>query len=172
MIFGVLLASLICCGTTVQCYKHEIVEDLLNIIFKLKKSDGFQGGRTSIPAFTATLSKDFSVAVTNKIIVFDTVKTNIGGHYSSKTGIFTVPRNGLYMISSTMRSYGSKHLHCELWVNSDIIEKLFGGNYSQGTANAVLQLKRGDRVFIKKDNHGGESILGRDWSVFSGYLIA
>lgn len=26
--------------------EHEIVEDLLNIIFKLKKSDGFQGGKS------------------------------------------------------------------------------------------------------------------------------
>lgn len=26
--------------------EHEIVEDLLNIIFKLKNSDGFQGGKS------------------------------------------------------------------------------------------------------------------------------
>ncbi|XP_052101192.1 complement C1q-like protein 3 [Mytilus californianus] len=171
MIFVVLFASLICYGNIVQCHKHEIVEDLLNVIFKLKKYGGFGGGEKSIPAFTANLSKHFTPQI-NQIIKFDSVKTNVGGHYSPSTGIFTTPRNGLYMISATMRSDGSKHLHCELWVNDAMKEKLFGTNYSTGTINAVLQLKTGDKVFIKKDQHSGETIVGGDWSMFSGYFIA
>ncbi|XP_052102067.1 complement C1q subcomponent subunit C-like isoform X4 [Mytilus californianus] len=170
MIFSVLIASLIY-GNLVQCNKQEIIEDLKNIIFKIKKSGDFGAGQTSIPAFTATLSKDFTPPL-NQIIKFDSVKTNVGGHYSSSTGVFTPPRNGLYMISATIRSTATKYLHCELWVNDVMKEKLFGNNYSTGTANAVLQLKRGDRVFIKKDNRSGEYMLGRDWSMFSGYFIA
>ncbi|VDI73967.1 Hypothetical predicted protein [Mytilus galloprovincialis] len=61
MNFGVLIACLIWNGNLVQSNKQEIIEDLKNIIFKIKKSgDDFGPGPTSIPAFTATLSKDFT----------------------------------------------------------------------------------------------------------------
>ncbi|VDI45592.1 Hypothetical predicted protein [Mytilus galloprovincialis] len=172
MNFGVLIACLIWNGNLVQSNKQEIIEDLKNIIFKIKKSgDDFGPGQTSIPAFTATLSKNFTPPL-NKIIKFDSVKTNVGGHYSSSTGIFTPPRDGLYMISATIRSTNAKFLHCELRVNDAVKEKLFGTNQSTGTANAVLKLRRGDRVFIQKDFRSGESMIGRDWSMFSGYFIA
>jgi hypothetical protein len=54
-------------------------------------------------------------------------------------------------------------------------EKAFGTNYSTGTLNTVIQLKTGDRVYIKKDSKDSDSsehLLGRHWSMFSGYLIA
>jgi hypothetical protein len=54
-------------------------------------------------------------------------------------------------------------------------ERLFGTNYSTGSLNTVLQLKTGDRVYIKKDpkySSASEHMLGRHWSMFSGYLIA
>jgi hypothetical protein len=53
-------------------------------------------------------------------------------------------------------------------------EKAFGTNYSTGTLNTVLQLKKGDRVYIKKDSkhsNSAEYMQGRYWSMFSGYLI-
>ena len=127
----------------------------------------------NVPAFTATLSEDV-VPPINQVIKFDTVRTNIGGHYSPRTGIFTTPKSGLYMFSATIRAGGGngKHLHCELWVNNTMYEKAFGTGYSTGTVNAVLQLKVGDKVFIKKDHRGGrETMLGRHWSMFSGYFI-
>ncbi|CAG2251377.1 unnamed protein product [Mytilus edulis] len=172
MNFGVLIACLIWNGNLVLSNKQEIIEDLKNIIYKIKKSgDDFRPGPASIPAFTVILSKDLT-PLSNQIIKFDSVKTNVGGHYSTSTGVFTPPRDGLYMISATMRSNAGQHLHCELWVNDAMKEKLFGTNYSTGTTNAVLKLRRGDRVFIKKDYRSGEYILGRGWSMFSGYFIA
>ena len=111
----------------------------------------------------------------SEIIKFDSVRTNIGGHYSPNTGVFTVPRPGLYMLSATVRSTHGKHLHCALWVNHVMHEKAFGTNSSTGSLNTVLQLKKGDRVYIKKDSRhskSGEYMLGRYWSMFSGYLIA
>jgi len=111
----------------------------------------------------------------SEIIKFDSVKTNVGGHYSPITGVFIVPRPGLYVFSATVRSTGGKHLHCALWVNHVMYEKAFGTNYSTGSLNTVLQLKKGDRVYIKKDSkysRASEHMLGRHWSMFSGYLIA
>jgi hypothetical protein len=59
--------------------------------------------------------------------------------------------------------------------NDVMYEKAFGTNYSTGTLNTVLQLKKGDRVYIKKDSkhsNSAEHMYGRYWSMFSGYLIA
>lgn len=83
----------------------------------------------------------------SEIIKFDSARTNIGGHYSPKTGVFTVPRPGLYMLSATVRAGSGKHLHCGLWVNGVMYERAFGANLSSGTLNVVLQLKKGDRVY-------------------------
>jgi hypothetical protein len=54
-------------------------------------------------------------------------------------------------------------------------EKVFGTNNSTGSLNTVLQLKKGDRVYIRKDSRysgASEHMMGRHWSMFSGYLIA
>jgi hypothetical protein len=110
----------------------------------------------------------------NEIIKFDSVRTNVGGYYSSSTGVFTVPRPGLYMLSATVRSTDGKYLHCALLVNDVMYERAFGINYSTGSLNTVLQLRKGDRVYIKKDSQSSKSseyMLGGHYSMFSGYLI-
>ena len=157
----------------VTAHDHGIVDDLLNVILKLKKGTTYTHPR-KIPAFTAILSKDFTPSK-SEIIKFDSVGTNIGGHYSPNTGVFTVPRPGLYMLSATVRSYSGKHLHCALWVNDVMHERVFGTNNTTGSLNTVLQLEKGDRVYIKKDPKYGsasEQMMGRHWSMFSGFLIA
>jgi hypothetical protein len=126
-----------------------------------------------IPAFSATLSKGFTPSK-SEIIKFDSLRTNIGGHYSPNTGVFTVPIQGLYMLSATVRSISGKHLHCGLWVNDVMYERAFGTNLTTGSLTTVLQLKKGDRVYIKKDSTysgASEGMVGRHWSMFSGYLI-
>jgi hypothetical protein len=52
------------------------------------------------------------------------------------------------MLSATVRSTRGKHIHCALWVNDVMYERLFGTKYSTGSLNTVLQLKKGDRVYI------------------------
>jgi hypothetical protein len=111
----------------------------------------------------------------NEIIKFDSVRTNVGGHYSPSRGVFTVPIPGIYMLSATVMSTHGKNLHCALWVNDVMYERAFGTNYSTGSLNTVLQLKKGDRVYIKKDSQSSkpsEYMLGGHFSMFSGYLIA
>ena len=46
------------------------------------------------------------------------------------------------MLSATVRSTGGKQLHCALWVNDVMHVGLFGTNYSTGSLNTVLQLKK------------------------------
>ena len=76
------------------------------------------------------------------------------------------------MLSATVRSDSRKSIHCALLVNNVVHEGAYGTNYSTGSLNTVLQLKKGDRVYIKKDSRSGERILGRHRSMFTGYLIA
>ena len=67
------------------------------------------------------------------------------------------------------------NIYTALWVNDVMYEKAFGTNNSTGSLNTVLQLKKGDRVYIKKDSKyssASEYMAGRHWSMFSGYLIA
>ena len=80
------------------------------------------------------------------------------------------------MLSATVRAgtqTRGKNLHCELWVNNTIYARASGTGYSTGTVNAVLQLKVGDKVFIMKDYRGAglEVMVGRHYSMFSGYFI-
>ena len=107
----------------------------------------------------------------NEIIKFDSVRTNIGGHYR---GIHRT-KSGLYMLSATVRSTNGKYLHCAFLVNDVVSGRLFGTNFSTGSLNTVLQLTKGDRVYIKKDSKfskPSEYMLGGHYSMFSGYLIA
>lgn len=53
-----------------------------------------------------------------------------------------------------------------------MIVKLYGRSWDAGTANVVLVLKKGATVFVRKDNRPGETMFDRQWSMFSGYLIA
>lgn len=127
-------------------------------------------GLSNIPAFQATVSHDFTPPH-HSVIKFDSVKTNIGGSYSSSTGIFTVPRSGLYMFSATIRSYGT-HLHCDLFVNETMKMRVHTDGIDTGTGNAVLTVRKGDRVFIRQIGSPGEKMIGREWSMFSGFFIA
>ncbi|CAC5406968.1 C1QL [Mytilus coruscus] len=132
---------------------------------------GYEPGRIhERPAFTASMRTD-STLHSNEIIKFDQVWLNMGNAYNPTTGVFTVPRNGLYFVSSTVMSLHAQHLHCHLWKNNQITFGLYGYNYSPGTLHSAMPLKKGEIIYIKHDNKAGESMLGRHYSMFSAYLI-
>ncbi|XP_052072337.1 collagen alpha-2(VIII) chain-like isoform X2 [Mytilus californianus] len=135
------------------------------------KGIGYEPGRIhERPAFTASMRTD-STLHSNEVIKFDQVWLNIGSGYNPTTGVFTVPRNGLYFVSSTVMSLHAQNLHCRLWKNNQITLGLFGFNYSSGTLHSAMPLKKGDIIYIKHDARAGETILGRHYSMFSAYLI-
>lgn len=93
--------------------------------------------------------------------------------YDSSTGIFTVKKNGLYHVSASVMSNYGKSLHCHMWKNNEVNVGVFGYNYSQGSLNAVIRLKKGDKMTIKHDgNAKDELVYGGHWSMFSAYLIS
>lgn len=124
------------------------------------------------PAFTASLTSSITLQP-NEVLKFDKVWLNIGNVYDPSTGVFTVPRNGLYFVSSTVMASRGLHLHCHLWKNNQSDVGIFGTDYSTGTLNTVMALKKGDRIYAKHDhNKDGEQLYGNHWSMFSAYLIS
>ncbi|XP_076107066.1 heavy metal-binding protein HIP-like [Mytilus galloprovincialis] len=142
--------------------KNAVIEDI-----------GYEPGRNQErPAFTASLTSSITLQP-NEVLQFDKVWLNMGNVYDPTTDVFMVPRNGLYFVSSTVMASRGLHLHCHLWKNNQSDVGIFGTDYSTGTLNTVMALKKGDRIYAKHDrNKDGEQIYGNHWSMFSAYLIS
>ena len=127
-----------------------------------------------IPAFTAssTVAKDMA---DGEIMKFDKVWTNNKNCYNPTTGVFTVPKTGLYQVSATIMSSRSKNLYVHLWKNENSMMALYAavGN-NEATVNTVLHLKKNDRLYLKViDGARGTYNTKTDlYNTFSGYLLS
>ncbi|CAG2255718.1 C1QL [Mytilus edulis] len=145
-------------------------ENLLDLLCKSRKQQTQINGlsRKTRPAFTASLTHTKALG-SYEVMKFDKIWLNNGGIFNPNTGVFTVPMNGLYLVSS---SYGVKQLHCHLVKNGQSNVGAYGKEYSQGTLNAVMNLQKDDKLFIKQDGGSDEPVTGAHWSMFSAYLIS
>ena len=110
-------------------------------------------------------------------LVFPDVDFNIGGGYSSSTGIFTAPFPGVYSFMATLGAVGVKAdqvLSYYLVVNGQV--KLpFHHDFAKDNHDnvvpltAVLKLAEGDTVSIRKD--GATPFSNRAGNSLSGFLI-
>ncbi|XP_063397841.1 complement C1q-like protein 2 [Mytilus trossulus] len=124
-----------------------------------------------IPAFTASLSAPKSVGK-HEILKFDTVWTNNGNHYNPSTGIFQVPKEGLYQVSATVMSANGKAIFVKLWQNDTKMVGLYPGTgYSEATINMVLHLKKGDTVTVRGED-GQLHSSSHYYSTFSAFFIS
>ncbi|XP_071135741.1 uncharacterized protein PF3D7_1120000-like [Mytilus edulis] len=123
------------------------------------------------PGFYVTLSSKITLHQTERI-EFDQVKTDITNNYNKITGIFTVPKDGLYHFSLTMLSDGG-NLHAEIMQNHQVIGLNHGNSlYDSGTINVVMSCKQGELVFVRHQaGRGAQKIHGYGYTAFSGFLI-
>ncbi|XP_063397308.1 complement C1q-like protein 3 [Mytilus trossulus] len=169
-----LIAMMIISNVQASCKKESrLSEDLMDMMCKIRKpridNEPHAGKRD---AFTVSLTKGTNLAA-NEVIKFDKVWLNTGKIYDSSTGVFTVKKTGLYLVSGSVMSFRGKQLHCHLWKNNESTVGTYGHNYSQGSLNAVMELKRGDKLTIRHDGHAGtEGLYGMHWSMFSAYIIS
>lgn len=154
--------------------KKTIEDTMKEMIPRIKQAViadiGYEPGREKErPAFTASLTSHRNLGG-HEVVIFDKIWLNMGGAYDQDTGVFTAPKMGLYSISTTVMSYHTSHLHCDLWKNNKKMLRAFGNDLSTGTLNVVVALKMNDTVYVK---HTGdtETIYGNHRSTFSGYLI-
>uniref|UniRef100_A0A8D2ZDU7 Cerebellin 20 n=1 Tax=Scophthalmus maximus TaxID=52904 RepID=A0A8D2ZDU7_SCOMX len=135
----------------------------------------------------------FSVALTNdqslncmgpfrdaRIIAYKHAFINLGGGYSVDTGVFTVPRSGVYSLALTVYSDagspGNTLAACaSLMVNDQVVvgpsEKNMQDQEDSATIVMALHLKAGDRVAVKLpigcflcDDHS-------HYNTFTGFLL-
>ncbi|KAJ8312028.1 hypothetical protein KUTeg_009401 [Tegillarca granosa] len=129
-------------------------------------------------AFSASLSHPIkNNKVKNYKVVFDKIITNEGHGYDSKTGIFTVPFDGLYVFHWTVLTYPGTLFNTELVVNGvpkwmNCADASGGKTHSSGSNMVTLSLNQKDQVWIRKWKTGGNTMHGYNWSGFSGFKLA
>ena len=126
------------------------------------------------PAFFASLKKHpYTLAGANAVIKFEDVRVNRGKGYDPSTGVFTAPRKGLYHISCLIFGISGNSLHYQL--NKNDAAYTYGyttkGIHTSSTISSLMEMKKGDRVFVKHNSSASEKIHGGHYTTFSGYLL-
>ncbi|XP_028833014.1 EMILIN-2 [Denticeps clupeoides] len=145
------------------------------------------GGPADPFSFSAGLTRqpfsgDFSV------VRFDRVLVNDGEHYSPRTGIFTVPMDGRYLVTVVLTALRGERVEAVLSVSNRSVQKLDSAGYQRGDApwhskeqcacggsasfNLILSLRRGDRVGVVRT--AGQLAISESremLSTFSGVFL-
>ncbi|CAC5359536.1 C1QL [Mytilus coruscus] len=126
------------------------------------------------PTFFASLSTSQTLSSINDIVKFEDVRVNIYSGYDSKTGIFTAPRSGVYLFYCTIMANGDSEVQFQLNKNYQYYTGGYAAksNYGAQTVNSIMQLRTGDRVYIKHRTAKSQNVLGHGYSTFSGYLLS
>ncbi|CAG2226116.1 C1QL [Mytilus edulis] len=102
-------------------------------------------------AFAASLTAPKTLG-TGEIVKFDKVWTNVNNDYDSSTGVYTAPKPGVYQFLCTVMTHYNKTLRVLLWKNDMKTVAVYPGSsgHNTGTINMILELKKGDKVYIKQ----------------------
>ena len=128
-------------------------------------------------AFTATVTQ-ITTSQSGQTLVFPHIITNVGGGYNENTGVFTAPRDGVYVFFCKITGRDiSDNMYFEFILNGSPKTRHFVfGNpdhpYRTSSNSIVLQLTHGDRVWINMyngDRHFSSGAGGDQ--TFSGYLL-
>ena len=132
-------------------------------------------------AFHAYLSSAIHGTTSGQTIVFDRVDTNLGGGYSSTTGVFTAPVAGTFVFSLTFYMNYPRPPYAsvgELSIMQNNVQSIsvwveLDSNANRGTASGttVLSLNKDDQVQVKA-NRADMFIGGYKFSFFSGFLLS
>ncbi|XP_056620748.1 complement C1q-like protein 3 [Triplophysa dalaica] len=123
-------------------------------------------------AFYASMKDEFE---NNAVLKFTDVITNLGGGYDSSTGTFTCKTPGAYYFIFHIVKSGQS-LRVDLVLNDQLVVATAIAvdvlHTDTASNSAVVQLKDGDRVYVRLNN----SILSKKQladrlSTFSGYLV-
>ena len=128
-------------------------------------------------AFTATVTQ-FMTSQSGQTLVFPHIITNVGGGYNGNNGVFTAPRDGVYVFFCKITGRdNTSDMYFEFILNGsaqtrNLVYGRSANPYRTSSNSIVLQLTHGDRVWIKI-YYGGKHYsygVGGDQS-FSGYLL-
>lgn len=110
----------------------------------------------------------------SNVLKFDEVTTNLGNNYNPSTGEFIAPRKGIYQFSCIILASGGNSVHYQLNRNNEV----FTNGYTSKTSHAnssshnwIIELKKGDRAFIRHRGSSSETVAGSRHTYFNGYLL-
>ena len=126
--------------------------------------------------FTSKVNFQTNIGL-DQVITFDRVGLNLGDGFHPVHSIFTAPRSGVYLFSSSiMTSYTNpSEVRAAITVNGIEIAKIFGhgdsGRHDQGAQTVIVNLKVNDEVDVRNINLDHEAVYGNLYSSFSGILL-
>ena len=124
-------------------------------------------------AFTAGVTSASSTWNSGTLI-FNKAILNVGTGYNPSTGVFTSPVAGTYVFYVSALEYSNQYLQVDIVLNSVSKVKLVGDNqaaYQTGTNMVVLNLQKGDSVWVKHVSGKGYWSASVPATTFTGFLI-
>ncbi|KAM9729394.1 complement C1q-like protein 2 isoform 4-T4 [Menidia menidia] len=129
-------------------------------------------------AFSASLSdqhRHYGIFKTFTTLVFESVQTNIGNAYNSKTGIFVAPVKGAFHFEFYIYGTGGGQTSGAVLVKNGertFIAYQHGIHHHGTTSNGVtLLLESGDQVYLQQWPHTQIYDNGSRHTTFSGHLL-
>lgn len=125
-------------------------------------------------SFSARLANNIDNIRAWDTVVFEHALTNIGNAYSTTTGEFTAPDNGVYLFYIHILG-SSRALEMCLRKNREKVLWLYahGPGHGQDGNMVILQLSKGDKVKVVKHGPWGTSpfYVHSTWTNFAGTLL-
>uniref|UniRef100_A0A4W6DL14 C1q domain-containing protein n=1 Tax=Lates calcarifer TaxID=8187 RepID=A0A4W6DL14_LATCA len=108
-------------------------------------------------------------------LVYNTLIANVGDAYNTSTGVFAAPVAGVYCFILSYHAGGHQIAKLTLTKNGEPIVATSDHKSDADTADnggnaAVLELKRGDQVYVRLAA-GAHVWAGNQHTSFSGFLI-
>ncbi|XP_052098105.1 complement C1q-like protein 4 [Mytilus californianus] len=127
-------------------------------------------------AFYAFMSRDEPEPGGHHLLVYDNVVTNVGNAFNNFTGIFTVPRSGIYSFTWSTRVACHKAHTTELVINTRILGSTYVYcGYNTVTGHVVTSASQGEAIFVRTHlTSPGQGAIKSDEfgrSAFSGFMI-
>ena len=99
--------------------------------------------------FTPTMEGTSSKYTTHGIVPFKTIKQQMGGGFDP-SGVFVCPQSGIYIFSFSLMKYISGGAaQADLLHNDSFQCRGYASNHEMFGCTANLNLKSGDRVYVK-----------------------
>ena len=165
--------------TSLAFYTHiDTTSNLTDATEKMRISGQGYVTQPSQPSFYATSTAGSSSYTGSEVIVFNTTRHNIGSHYNTSNGRFTVPVTGRYLLSLNVYNYAGYTNSIVLTINGnqyqpqDVSPLSYAGNVgSISTGFTVIwELVAGDYIEVRV-RAGGSAQIYRAHSHFAGHLL-
>ena len=124
-------------------------------------------------AFTAGVTS-YSTTWNSGTLVFPLVIHNVGGGYNRHTGVFTAPTDGHYVFFVTVVEYVKQFSQVDIVLNGSSKVRTMAhdsASFQTGANMVVLQLQRGDTVWVRSYYCTSYYSYNVPFTTFSGFLL-